>query len=484
MPIGRKIAYNVVVNTGAKIASTALSLVGIGLLTRYLGQAGFGDYSVALTYFALFTALADFGLYQVMAREIGRRGADEDFIVRRVFALRLLISALVGLGALVSVWFLPYGEATRTAIVLMALAFFFSSGYGLFNGVFQKHLAMDKVAVTEFLGKALQIAWFAAVIYLDGGFLWIVGGVVAAMVFNAVVLLSLVGRYVKPRPQIDTAYWKKFLSQSMPMGISAIITFLYFKVNIILLSWWVSPADVGIYSAASKVMENLIFFPAMVMGLMLPILSGTVFTDKKAFVGYADKTLKVFFLLIVPIVIGVFLTAEDIMHIVGGGEYAASAGVLRLLIAALFFIFFGQLFTTALLVANLQKLLMFSLAAAAALNIGGNIIAIRLYSYTGAAVMAVLTEMFVSVVALLIALYHRNLRYRPRIPQGWRILSAGAVMGAVLWLLADWSFFFRLVVAIMVYVGALMLSRAVSAEELREIFSRRPVATDGAAPAP
>ncbi|HHH12316.1 MAG TPA: hypothetical protein ENJ77_00375, partial [Candidatus Moranbacteria bacterium] len=138
MPIGRKIAYNVVVNTGAKIASTALSLVGIGLLTRYLGQAGFGDYSVALTYFALFTALADFGLYQVMAREIGRRGADEDFIVRRVFALRLLISALVGLGALVSVWFLPYGEATRTAIVLMALAFFFSSGYGLFNGVFQK----------------------------------------------------------------------------------------------------------------------------------------------------------------------------------------------------------------------------------------------------------------------------------------------------------------------------------------------------------
>ena len=41
MVIARKIAYNVVVSTAAKALSTGLALVGIGLITRYLGAEGF-----------------------------------------------------------------------------------------------------------------------------------------------------------------------------------------------------------------------------------------------------------------------------------------------------------------------------------------------------------------------------------------------------------------------------------------------------------
>ncbi len=470
MPIGRKIAYNVVINTGAKVASTALSLVGIGMLLRYLGQAGFGAYSVALTYFALFIALADFGLYHITTREIGRRGADENFIVRRVFALRLVISGIVLLLTAIAAWFLPYEESVRAAIVLMAVAFFFSSSYGLFNGVFQKHLAMDRVAITEFFGKLVQVLWFAAVIRLDAGFLWIVGGVVAAMVFNATVILFLAQRYVKPKPVVDIVYWRKFLHQSLPMGVSAVIGFLYFRVNVILMSLWLTKEEIGIYSAASKVMENLVFFPAMVMGLMLPILSRTVFTDKRAFTDYADKTLKVFALLITPLVVGVWFTAGDIMHVIGGGGYESSAAVLKVLILALLFIFFSQLFTTVLIVANLQKTLMFILAAAAAINIVGNIVAIRLWSYQGAAFVTLLTELFVLLVTAVIA--YVRIKYRPHIPQGWRILTAGAIMGAVLFFLPDIGFVPTVIAAAAVYASVLMLSGAVRKNELREIFAR------------
>ncbi len=471
MVLGRRIAYNVVVSTGVKIASTALALVGIGMVMQYLGQAGFGAYATALAYFALFTALADFGLYHVMTREIGRADADESFIVRRIFMLRLIISVTILALALIGVWFLPYEHSVKISIVLIAIAFLFSSSYSLLNGVFQKHLAMDKVAITEFFGKVAQVLWFVGVIHYDGGLLWIVGGVVVAMVVNCSVLVWLVRCYTTITPTVDRVYWREFLQQSIPMGVAAIITFLYFKVDTLLLSIWTTPTDVGIYSAAYKIMENLIFFPALVMGLMLPILSRNIFTDRKVFSEFANKTLKVFLLLIIPIVIGVLFTADDIMQIVGGGEYGESALVLQILIIALSFIFFGQFFTTILLVGNLQKTLMYALGAAAVVNIAGNTFAINQWSYLGAASMSVITESL--VVGLTAYLVWRKLNYIPRIPQGLRIVAAGALMALALWLLPQMSFILTVAIAGAVYVGALAIFRAVTVIELSGILSRK-----------
>ena len=414
--------------------------------------------------------MADFGLYHITARKIGRKDADENFIVRRVFALRLVISGTILLLIPIIVWLLPYENDTRIAIILMAIAFFFSSSYGLFNSVFQKYLAMDRVAITEFFGKLVQILWFAGVIYYDGGFLWIVAGVIIAMIFNALILLKLVKKYVNPLPIIDKFYWKKFIRQSAPMGIAAIITFLYFKVNIILLSWWVSPEEVGIYSAAYKVMENLIFFPAMIMGLMLPIFSRTIFTNKKLFASYVNKILKVFLLFIVPIVIGIWFTASDIMHLIGGEEYTDSVIVLKMLTIALFFIFFGQLFTTLLLVANLQKILMTILIIAAIINIIGNTIAIKLWSYMGAVGISIITELFVFIACAIIAYKHKNILYTPHIPQGWRIIAAGITMGIGLLFLSGLGFFFTIIISGVIYMITLIVLKAIKKNELREIF--------------
>ena len=52
--LGRKIAYNSVISAGARIIGLALSLIIIGLLTRYLGQDGFGYYSTVLAFLFFF----------------------------------------------------------------------------------------------------------------------------------------------------------------------------------------------------------------------------------------------------------------------------------------------------------------------------------------------------------------------------------------------------------------------------------------------
>ncbi len=473
MALGRKIAYNVIVNVIMKVASTALALVGIGLMTRYLGTEGFGAYATVLAFFALFVALADFGLYQITARNIGKQDtAEEQRTIERVFTLRVMISAIVLVLAAVALPLLPYTHDVRSAILLVGVAFFFSSSYGLLNGVFQKHLRMDLVVITEFFGKVIQVAWIAGVMYLDAGFIWLVAGVVAAMAFNFAVIAFLVRRYVTLRLVWDLAYWRMFLAQSLPMGIAAVITFFYFKVDMILLSVLQDQTAVGIYGAAYKIMENLIFFPAMVMGLMLPILSRTLSTARDEFVNYADKTLKVFSVIILPIVIGMLLRADDIMRIVGGDDFdfTASALALRMIAFALLFIFFGQFFTVLLVVGNRQKQLMMALGACAAFNLIGNWLLIPRYSYIAAAGMSVATEGLVVFLSIALVVYY--MKYIPRIPQLARILLANALLGIVLFLIAPLGLFSAIGIAAATYLAALWLTRAVSIDEIRLIFAR------------
>lgn len=472
MSIGHRLAYNVVVNVIAKVGSTVLALVAIGMVTRYLGTTGFGTYATALAYFALFMAIADFGLYQIMTREIGHvtDSRNEQRIVERVFTMRLAISGTVAAIAVSAAVLLGPDSQTRTAIVLVALAFFLSSSYALFNGVFQKHLRMDLVVITEFAGKIVQVMWIYAAIRTDAGLTWIVASVAAAMAFDLAVILLLVRRFVRPRIVPDTAFARSFLRQSYPMGIAAVITFLYFKADTLLLAHLQSAEAVGIYNGAYKIMENLIFFPSMVMGLMLPILSRTIDTDRALFDNYASKTLKVFLVIIVPIVVGVLFTADDIMRVVGGEAFVVSAPVLRTLVIALFFIFFGQFFTILLLTGNLQKLLLQVLAVCAAVNIVSNLVLIPRFSHMGAAAVSVITEAL--VVILCASVGARRLGYIPHIPQFWRIATSGALLALVLVAVGPRDIFVIIPIAVGVYAGALWLTSAIGIDEVRSMIRR------------
>ena len=439
MAVARKIAYNVAFNSVVKVFSTILALVGIGFITRYLGKEGFGDYAIVLAFFSFFTHLADLGLYSVTTREISRIDADEKKIIGNIISLRVLSSLAVFLLALVIIKFLPYPQEVQKGILIAAAAFVFSSGYMVLNGIFQKNLVMYKVATVEFVGKIIQTGFIIMAVIMDWGFMAIIIALLIYMVFNFVIVFFLSRRYVKFSPEIDFSYWRKFLKESMPMGISVFITFLYFKLDTIMLSVIKTNADVGIYSAAYKIIENITFFPAMIAGLVLPLISRHIFSNKDKFEDISNKTFKVFFLLVVPLIVGTMFLSEGVINLIGGAGFEESANVLRVLVFALAFIFFGHFFNNILLVGNLQKKLMVALAFCAVFNITANLILIPRYSYAGAAITSVFTEML--VVSLTFYLVLKYLKYRPKIQHGVRILFSGLVMAAFLFVFKDMNFF-------------------------------------------
>ncbi len=471
MVLARKIAYNVVLNSFLKVFSTVvLSLLSIRLMTGYLGQEGFGKYATILAFFSFFTAITDLGLGPVTAREISREHADEQKILGNVVALRLFASFVLLCVSPIIIFFFGYSLDVKMGIGIAALATVFATFSSVLNGIFQKHIAMDRIAMIEFFGKLFQVGLIVLVVQQDFGFIPLACTLIASLSFNASMAFLLSRHYATFRLQFDFSYWKNFLRQSLPMGATAIITFAYFKMDTILLSVLQSNAHVGIYNVAYKIMENLIFFPAMLAGLILPLLSRFIFTDRQRFEEIANKTFKVFFLIIVPIIIGTWFLAPDIIGIVSGGGFQESVPVLRILIFSLGFIFFGSYFNMLLVVGNAQKKLMQTLLLAAVFNISLNLFLIPRFSYMGSAITALSTEAL--VVFLTGMLVYRYIRFVPSFEHIQRILASGAVMAVVLFFLEPYSFLLSGLAAVATYVGMLWLTRAINAQELASIFQK------------
>jgi O-antigen/teichoic acid export membrane protein len=477
MVIARKIAYNVLVSTISKILATILALVSIGLITRYLGKEGFGNYATVMAFFAFFGAMGDLGLYTVSTREISRPEADASKIMSNVFTMRLLISLLIMLISPLIIIFFPYPHEVKYAIIIIAASFFFSSAYQVLNGVFQKNLAIDKIAMSELTGKVLQVILVAAAVKYDLGFQWVISPLLFYMILSFSMILFWSRKYVKLRIRFDFDYWKKILKESYPIGIVAIVTFVYFKIDTIILSVMKSSADVGIYNAAYKVIENISFFPGMIIGLIFPIMSQHIFSDREKFQDISDKTFKIFVILVVPLIVGTMFLSEGIIGLIGGIGFDQSANVLRILVFSLAFIFFGNFFNAVIISANFQKKLMYVLVFAAVFNVVANLLIIPASSrpYFSAAYVAAFTEFIVASSTFYIVL--KKINYYPKAEKFWAIVISGIAMAGFLFIFQEKNFFIAAFGAVFVYVAFLWLLKAVRTEEIMSIISKKGVST-------
>lgn len=473
MVIARKIAYNVLVSSVSKFFSTALALVSIGFITRYLGKEGFGEYATVLAFLSFFASLADLGLYHISTREISREGADEAMIMGNIFTLRIISALGILIVAPILVLFFDYPHEVKQGIIIAAASFLFSSGYQVLNGVFQKNLAMDKVAVGELAGKIVQVTTVIIAVKLRLSFDWIIASLLFNMIASFLIVFFWSKKYLRFQLRFNFAYWKKFMRESIPIGIGSVIVFVYYKMDTILLSVMKTSADVGIYNAAYKVLENVSFFPSMIIGLILPIISNTIFTDKERFNEISNKTFKVFVILVVPLIVGTLFLANGIIQLIGGGQFYQSAAVLRILVFALAAIFFGGFFNNILIAGNLQKKLMRIWIVAAVGNVTLNLIFIPKFSYFGAACISTATEILVAILAWQVA--RRRLDYFPKLEKTIGILGAGALMAGFLALIPGANFFLAAFGSVAVYLAALWIFQAVKTEEITSLISKKGV---------
>jgi O-antigen/teichoic acid export membrane protein len=471
MTLIRKIAYNTIISAGARVIGVALSLVSIGFIARYLGKEGFGSYSLILAFLYTFNILADLGLYSLMTREISRPGADEKKIASNIFTLRI-IALLIFLGlAIIAIWFFPYTSQIKLGVLIASVAFLFMSSTQVLMGIFQKYLRMDKPSLAELIGRLTQLGLVILFVSLDLGFFAILFAVIISTFLIFIINFIFARGHIPFTFAFNFSLWKKLLKAALPIGISIIFTLIYFRIDSIFLSLpainraSISPiADVGIYNIAYKVLEGLIFFPAMFVGLVMPLLSKFAFSNPEQFKKIFQKTLDVLIIFIIPLIIGLLILSLPMVVLIGGKDFTASAQALQILAFAIGLIFLGNLFGHSIIALDKQKIAAWIYFGGMIFNVITNLIFIPKYSYLGAAMTTVFTEVLVTV--LMFYLIYKTIHYFPSFKIIFKILLASLVMAVFLYLFQGWNLFLLIILSITIYAAVLYLIKGIRKEEI------------------
>lgn len=155
-----------------RLGGLVIGLFTIALLTRYLGQTGFGWYVVAFSWLQIFAILVDLGLYMVGLKMIGQNRERKQEIFSQLFWLRLFSAIVFVLLLPQLIWFFPYELPIKLAVAILAYAFFLATLNQLLTVSFQERLKMQYVAAGEIAGKVAALLALALVVKLDWGFYW------------------------------------------------------------------------------------------------------------------------------------------------------------------------------------------------------------------------------------------------------------------------------------------------------------------------
>lgn len=252
--------------------------------------------------------------------------------------------------------------------------------------------------------------------------------------------------------------------QGYPLAIASFLVMIYFSSDSLFLSILKPAADVGVYRLPYKILESLIFFPAMFVGLIMPLLSRSAQSDQGKFKNIFQRASNVLMIFALPLVVGTMALSPQIIELLGGGKYSESAMIFNILIVAVGIIFFGTLFSYVLIALEKQKSLLWISAVGAVFNVAANLIFIPRYSYYAAAVTTVLTEALVTFL-MVIAVY-KFFHWLPDFKIIFKCALAAAAMVVFLLLLPSANLVFLLLAASAIYFVFLYLLRGFSRAEM------------------
>jgi len=469
MSLTQKLAKNTALQVGGRAIGTIFGLLTIAILTRHLGQEGYGQFTTAMTFLQIFGVLVDFGLTLTVVQMISEPRVNEEKIVGNIFSLRLVSGFVFFILAPLVSFFFPYPLIIKLAITVGSLSFFFMSVSQMFVGVFQKHMAMWRAAAAEIVSRAVLLALVALASYMAGGLVLIIWAFVIANFAQLAITLGLTRRFVKPKLYLDLTIWKDIISRSWPIGVSIFFNLLYLKGDIILLSLMRTQEEVGVYGAAFKVLDVITVIPVMFMGLVLPILVRNWQEGQKIdFKKMTQKTFDFFAIISVPFSVGALAVGVPLMTLVAGDSFAESGRILKVLMPAASILFFGSLYGHMIVAIKKQKIMTWGYIATAILSIAGYLIFIPSHGIWGAAWVTVFSESLIALLTFLVVT--KNTRV---LPNPLSLLKAGlasAIMYLFLTYLPTINVLISIILGSVVYFAVLYLIKGIKKETIKELI--------------
>lgn len=474
MSIARAVAANTAVQIAGKIISTGIGVVVAGLMMRLLGDAGFGAYSTANAFLQVFAIIIDLGLNVMVVQMLGERAGDkafEDRATSAVFSLRFWTALIILSLAPIIGLFTGYSQEIKIAFFAIWASFFFTALNQIVIGIQQRHLKSHIIAIAEVAGRVTLLAGILLAMRLHWGLIPVILIVSLGGVINFLVNFFFARKYASFKLVIDWEFWKATLKRTWPIGASVFFTLIYYKADTLILSWVRPMSDVGIYSAAYRVLEIFATFPFMYAGVLLPIIAGAwARGEKDRFNRLIQRSVDAFSIITFPMVAGVMLVADKAMLLIASEQFIGSIPVLRGLMIATGCIYMGTIFGYAVVALNLQRQMLKKYILVALVTLVLYVIFIPKYGIWAAVCLTIFSEAWVLFLSAKLAASHSGLKFDWTIP-GKALLSTIAMAVAALPFIH--SFFWTVLVSIATYSIIIFATGAVTKQTIQDLLMAR-----------
>ena len=346
----KRLSHNILSLFSADLVRRVLGFISVAYLARILGKADFGAVNLGFAVLAYGMVLSAAGFPMIGTKKIAQGAPLE--IVGQVIGSRLISTILVLAMIIITV---ITGVQNRT-ITWLIILFLFSLLPQIFfvDWFFQGKETMGVVSAARILQSVVYLTVIFVFVRTADNVLWVAAGnICGECAASTLLFMQFRKKYSDIRIRFTPSL--HLFKQSAPLAIGLILTTLMMNYPVLALGILKTSSDVGIYSAAGKLVYFLMMGDRILVLLLLPASARKFHTSPEKFQRLLRDSLQWILLISLPLAVGGMLIADDLIRIVFGAEYGGSAPVLQVFIWYFFLTMLHTVFTSGLIGAGGEK---------------------------------------------------------------------------------------------------------------------------------
>lgn len=390
----KKILRNIYLLSSGEIVSKAIAFLTVVYLARIISAEGFGILGFTSGFLSYFLLFVGFGLETYGMREaaLGRDDSDKmSRLVSGIVTLRLVLAAASYVLLIIAVVFINKPLLTKYVLLVSGLNFFPAAL--LLNWYYQGMERMKLVAARNIGMNVLVLTGTYLFVRTGDDLLLAVAIPVLSSVINSLFLLKHYSRrYSRIKLMTDYGYLRELVRASYPLFFSSLMISVYYNLDIVMLGYFRTDAETGIYNAAVKIFLLSTVPYQIILTSFFPSLS------KNKPDGSSEFRLIISRYGVIMVGAGVVLSGiifsfpSEILHIIFGESYLSAVGPLKILALNSLVVSVNIFFGNPLIAWGRQRAYAVTVTAGAVANIVLNILLIPEYSYIGASFATLLSE--------------------------------------------------------------------------------------------
>ena len=459
----------------SQIIASACGFIWTILMARYLGVDKYGIIGFATSFTGILAITMDLGISTHIVRTISTNHSSAPKYLGNAIPLKSIFIIGTLFLTLISLILMKSNEIIITITLLFTIEMIIKSYINLFNGSFQAFEKAKYQGIGNTILNLLTFIFILITIYTDLGLIGIsISYIIANLIALTYEYYVLNKHIVKPKFELDKQFCKKITLLSIPFAITGLLYTIYYSIDVVMLTNMLGNYPTGIYNATYKLIAVLNLFYSVYIAVIFPVMSKFYKNDKKLLVISFEKSVKYLMLLMIPLAVGTVFYSLDIIQLIYGNQYDAASSVLSILIWTVCLLFISGAANTLLNASHKETTVTKIYAIAAVFNIALNFVMIPYFSYNGAAVTTVLSD--VLIVALQVyVIYRIGHRVNKKLYSDLiKIIIGSAVLGIALYFL-NLNMWIAIPVGIIIYLAVVYLLRVFDKDDkyvIKEILGK------------